>query len=139
MAGTHQGAALACHQRKDVAWRHNVVAAAFRIDRHGDGARTVMCGNAGGDAFARLDRDGERGLLPGAVVRGHQRQAKLLDTLAGHSKADQTACVTRHEVDRVRGGELRRHDEVALVLPVLVIDQDEHAAVAGFLDQFIGC
>ena len=43
-----------------------------------------------------------------------------------------------HEVDRVRRGELRRDDEVALVLAVLVVDQDEHAAVARFLDQFLG-
>ena len=27
---------------------------------------------------------------------------------------------------------------VTLILPILVIDQDEHAAIAGFLDQFIG-
>ena len=62
----------------------------------------------------------------------------LLDTLAGQRQADQAAGVTGHEVDRVGRGELRRDDEVALVLAVLVVDQDEHAAVARFLDQFLG-
>ena len=138
VAGAHQRAALARHQREDVARRDDVVAAAFRIDRHRDGARAVMRRDAGGDALARLDRDGERGLVPRAVVRAHQRQAELLDALAGHREADQAARVARHEVDRVGRGELRRHDEIAFVLPVLVIDQDEHAAVARFLDQFIG-
>ena len=46
--------------------------------------------------------------------------------------------MTGHEVDRVGRGELRGDDEVALVFAVLVIDQDEHPAVAGFLDQFLG-
>ena len=138
VAGAHQRAALARHQRKDVAGRDDVVAAAFRIDRHRDGACAVVRRNAGGDALARLDRDGERGLVPRAVVRAHQRQAELFDALAGHRQADQAAGVTRHEVDRIRRGELRRNDQIALVLPVLVIDQDEHAAVARLLDQFIG-
>ena len=138
MAGADQRAAFARHQREHVAGRHDVVAAAFRVDRHSDGACAVVRGDAGGDALARLDRDGECGLVPRAVVRAHQRQAELLDALPGHRQADQAARVTRHEVDRIRRGELRRNDEIALVLPVLVIDQDEHAAVARFLDQLIG-
>ena len=108
------------------------------IDRDRDGARAVGGGDAGGDALARLDRDGERGLVPRAVVRAHQRQAELLDALAGQRQADQAARVAGHEVDRVGRGELRRDDQVALVLPVLVVDQDEHAAVARFLDQLLG-
>ena len=71
-------------------------------------------------------------------MRAHEWQAELLDALAGHREADKAAGATRHEIDRIRRGELRRHDEIALVLPVLVIDQDEHAAVARLLDQFIG-
>ena len=46
--------------------------------------------------------------------------------------------MTRHEVDGVGRGELRWNDEIAFVLPVLVIDQDEHASVACLLDQLIG-
>ena len=95
-------------------------------------------GNAGGDAFARLDRDGEGGLVARAVVAAHQRQAELLDAVAGQRQADQAARVAGHEVDRVGRGELRGDDQVAFVLAVLVIDQDEHAAVARFLDQFLG-
>ena len=34
-------------------------------------------------------------------------------------------------------GQLGGDDEVAFVLPVLVVDQDEHAAVARVLDQLL--
>ena len=76
--------------------------------------------------------------MPGAVLPAHQRQAELLDALAGQRQADQAAGVAGHEVDRVGRRELRRDDQVALVFAVLVVDQDEHAAVAGFLDQLLG-
>ena len=73
-----------------------------------------------------------------AILLAHERQPEFLDALAGHGEADQAARVAGHEVDRVRGGELRGDDKIALVFPVLVIDQDEHPAVAGFFDQFLG-
>ncbi len=136
VAGAHQCAAVARHQREDVARRGDVVARAFRVDRDGDGVGAVVRRDAGGDALARLDRHGERGLVPRAVLRRHQRQGELFAALAGQRQADQAARVAGHEVDRVRRGELRGDDKVAFVLAVLVIDQDEHAAVAGFLDQF---
>ena len=76
--------------------------------------------------------------MPRAVLLAHQRQAELFDALLGEGEADQAAGVAGHEVDRVGRGELRRDDEVAFVFAVFVIDQDEHPAVAGFLDQFLG-
>ena len=94
-------------------------------------------GDAGGDAFARLDGDGEGGLVAGAVVGGHQAEAELLDALAGQGEADQAAGVTGHEIDGLGRGELGGDDEVAFILPVFVIDEDEHAAVARVLDQFL--
>ena len=52
-------------------------------------------------------------------------------------EADQAAAVLGHEVDRLGRRHLRRDDEVALVLAVLVVDQDEHAAVARLLDDLL--
>ena len=118
--------------------RDDVLRPARRVDRHRDGARAVGGRDAGGDALARLDRDGEGGLVARAVVLRHQRQAELLDPLAGQRQADQAARVLGHEVDRFGRGALRRDDEVALVLAVLVVDQDEHPALAGFLDDVLG-
>ena len=43
-----------------------------------------------------------------------------------------------HEVDRVGRRHLRGDDEVALILAVVVVDQDEHAAVARLVDDRLG-
>ena len=102
-----------------------------------DGAGAVGGGNAGGDALARLDRDGEGGFVAGAVVPAHQVEAELLDALAGQRQADQAAAVRGHEVDRIGRRHLRRNDQVALVLAVLVVDQDVHAAVARLVDDLL--
>ena len=67
----------------------------------------------------------------------HQRQAEGVEPLAGQREADQAAAVGRHEVDRGRRAHLRRDDEVALVLAVLVVDEDEHPAVARVLDDLL--
>jgi hypothetical protein len=45
--------------------------------------------------------------------------------------------VLGHEVDGIGSGHLRRHDEVALVLAVLGVDQDDHAAVAQIVDDLV--
>ncbi len=138
MPGADQHAAVLRDEREDVARRHDMLRPLGRIDRHRDGARAVGGRNAGGDPVLRLDRGGEGGFVPGAVVPAHQLQAKLLHAGLGKRQADEPAAVLRHEVDRIRRRHLRGDDEVALVLPVLVIDQDEHPAVARRVDQLFG-
>jgi len=41
-----------------------------------------------------------------------------------------------HEVDVGRPHQFGGHDQVALVLAILVVDDDDHAAVADFFQQF---
>jgi hypothetical protein len=138
MAGADQHAAILGDEREDVAGRHDMLRPLAGIDRHRDGARAIGRGYAGGHAFAGLDRSGEGGFVPGAVVPAHQLKAELLDALLGQGKADEAAAVLGHEVDRVGRRHLRRNDEIAFIFPVLVVDQDEHAAVARFVDQLFG-
>ena len=135
MAGADQHAAVARDQRKDVARRDDMLGALGGVDRDRDGAGAVGGGNAGGDALARLDRGGEGGFEPGAVGPAHRLQAELVDPLLGERQADQAAAVLGHEVDRVGRRHLGGDDEIALILPVLVVDQDEHAAVARLVDD----
>src|SRR5439155_19234991 len=49
--------------------------------------------------------------------------------------ADPPARVRRHEVDVIGGDELGGHDEVALVLAVLVVDHDDHAPGGDLLER----
>ena len=135
MAGTDQHAAVARLQREDMARGDNIVLAAGAIDRHRYGARAVGGADPGGDAVARLDRGGKGGFIGTAVVGAHHVEAQFLDPVAGHRQADQSAAIFGHEVDRVGRRHLRRNDQVALILPVLVVDQDIHAAVARLVDD----
>ena len=57
--------------------------------------------------------------------------------LGGQGQADQAAAVLGHEVDGLGRRELGRHHEVALVLAVLVVADDDHAAAADLLDRLL--
>src|SRR5690606_14732908 len=96
----------------------------------------VVGADAGGDALGRLDRDGEVGPVRRGVVAHHRRQAELAAALAGQRQADQAARVGDHEVDVLRPHQLGGHDQVALVLSILVVDDHDHAPGADFLQQF---
>ncbi len=137
MPGAHQHAAVARDQREDMAGRHDLVLALGGVDRHRDGARAIMRGNAGRHPVARLDRDGEGSFVAGAVLPAHQVEPELVDARAGERQANEAAAVRCHEVDRVGRRHLRGDDQIALILAVLVIDQNEHAAVARFLDNLL--
>ena len=137
MAGANEHAAIARHQRKDMARRDDFARPLAAIDGDGDRPRPVTRRNAGGDAFARFDRDSESGAVTGAIMLRHERQAKVADAFGGQGEADQAATVAGHEIDRIGGRHLRRNDKIALVFAVFIIDKDEHAAVAGFVDDFL--
>ena len=138
MAGAHQRAAFARHQRKDMAGCDDMFPPQFGIDRNGDGARTISRRNARGHTIARFNGNGEGGLVPRAIGLRHQRQAQLIHPCARHGKADQATRIACHEIDCIRRRELRGDHQIALILAVFVIHQDEHAPTAGFFQQFPG-
>ena len=130
VAGALEHPAGARAQREHVSGLDEILGAAARIDGGLHGACAVVCGDAGGDAVARLDGDGEGGPVQRLVAARHRPQAELVAALGAERQADQPACLAGHEVDRLGRGELRGHHQVALVLPVLAIADDHHAPVA---------
>ena len=122
-------------QRKHVAGLDQVVRAAGGIDRDHDRARTIRRRDAGRHAVARLDRVHECRGMPGFVAPRGQRQPELLAPLFGQGEADEATRVRRHEVDGLGRGELRGHDQVALVLTVLGVTDDHHPARADLVDR----
>ena len=72
-----------------------------------------------------------------AVRARHQLEMQLLGALRRQREADQPAAMLGHEIDGVGRRHLRRDDEVALVLALLGVDQNEHAAVARILDHLL--
>ena len=61
----------------------------------------------------------------------HRAEPELVAALLGQAEADEPAPVRGHEVDRLGGGELRRDREVAFVLAVGGVDDDDELAVRG--------
>ena len=137
MAGAHQHPALARLQLEHMTWRRDVNTAPDRVDGDRYGPHPFGSGNAGGHAFVRIDGDGKRLGLALLLLAGHQRQAKLLYARRGQRHTSQAAPVFRHEVDRVRRRHLCRDDVVALVFVTLVVHENKHAPVAGFLDDLL--
>ncbi|SST08960.1 Uncharacterised protein [Acinetobacter baumannii] len=135
--GASQGTARLGHQREDVAGADDVGGHGVLRRRSLHGAGAVRGGDAGGDALGGLDGDSELGAEAGAVALHHQRQAEALATLAGHRHADQAAGMLDHEVDVFGADAFGGHDQVAFVLAVLVIHQDDHLALADVFDQFV--
>ena len=93
--------------------------------------------DAGRDAVARLDRDRERGLERRLVLGRHQVEAELVAALGRQREADQPARLLGHEVDRLGRRELGGEHEVALVLAVLVVADDDHLAGADVLERLL--
>ncbi len=124
-------------EREHVAGLDELPRARVGIDRHLDRARPVGGRDPGADAGASLDRDRERGLEGRLVLGRHQVEAELVAALGGQGEADQPAPLLAHEVDRLGGDELGGHRQVALVLTVLVVADDDHLALADVLDRFL--
>jgi hypothetical protein len=98
--------------------------------------RSVRRGNARRDTVARLDRDRESGSKARGVfvVRDHHREVQPLERLFGEREADQSPAEFRHEIDRFRSHFFGRDAEVPLVLPIGIVDEDDHLAAADVCD-----
>src|SRR5262249_5244144 len=55
---------------------------------------------------------------------------EIVAAFFGERQTDQAAGVARHEVDDFRRDLLRRANNIAFVLAILVVNDDDHAAVA---------
>ncbi len=131
----HEDPTVAGPQRENVSGGDEVGGRRVGLDRHRDRSGAVRRGDPGGDAGRRLDRDREGSPVGRVVLAHHHRQVELLDPVRRERQADETAPVGGHEVDRHGRGEVRGHDEVALVLAGLVIDEDDHLAGGDVVDR----
>jgi hypothetical protein len=126
VAGPHEDAPVGWDQ---VAWLR------LRVGEHPYRSRPVRRRDAGGDAFARVNRDSEGSSVLRLVIPDHQRNPQLVQALAAQGYADDAACVAEHETDRFRRHELGRHCEIALVLTIIVVDDDHEVAAPELLDR----
>jgi hypothetical protein len=111
----------------------------FRIDRDVDGSGPISGRDAGADAEPPLgiDADGEcRRQLLGVPLR-HWSQAQLVAALAGQCQANQPPAVEGHEIDHLGRRQLGGADEVTLVLPILIVGDDDDLAVTQIVDGLL--
>ncbi|ODR96083.1 hypothetical protein AUC69_15820 [Methyloceanibacter superfactus] len=59
-----------------------------------------------------------------------QLQAQPVAIVSGQRKANEASALARHEVYRLGRGVLGKHHEIAFVLAIGIVDQDNHAAAA---------
>ena len=114
--------------------RRQILRPGLGIDGGQDSNGAVGGADAGGDSDARVDRFAERGAVNRSVDRRHERQVELVAALLGEREANEAAAVLSHKVDGFRRDFFGGHGEVAFVLAVLVVNEDDHAAVANFFD-----
>ena len=136
LARAHQNTAILSSQREHVSGACQIFGARPGIDRGEDRGRAIRRRNARGGSFLGLDRDTEsRAELRGVLgVLNHQRDAELIQPLSGERQTDQATTMSGHEVDGVGGDLLGRDGEVALVLAILIVDHNDHAAASDVVD-----
>ena len=104
--------------------RADAIVVGERVQRVG----ALVGGDAGRQADAIVDRDREGGALRVAIGRDHRLEVQPVGAVLPDRRADDAARVADHEGDllgrRLRGG----HDEVALVLAVVVVDHHDELA-----------
>ena len=137
LAGAHQHTALARAERKDVT-RHDEIFGPRIGPRGFQNRRGPVFGrHPARHPLPRIERHGERGAERRGILVHHHRQAQRVDAFLGHRQADQPPTVLRHEVDGFGRDFFRGHAQVALVLAVFVVHQDNHPAGPNFLDRLL--
>ena len=137
LPGALEHAARACLEREHVTGLDEVLG----LER-GSIATWIVCARSwaempGRDSLTRLHGHREGRLEGRLVLCRHQVQAQLIAALGRQRQADQPAGLARHEVDVLRGRELRGEGEVALVLAVLGVADHDHLAGADVLERLL--
>ena len=136
MARAHQHPAILGDQREDVPRPDKIGAAGIAVRQVADRRGAVLGGNAGGGAVAIVDRNGKGGAVDRVIVGDHRRQVQAARDLAGQRRADDAAGVAHDERHFLGRGMDRGDDQVALVLTVVVIGDDDDLAGGERLDRF---
>src|SRR5688572_15034440 len=135
MANALQHAPIAPPQRVHVPGAPEIAPDRCRIDRHLNRFRTVSRADARRHAEARggIDADRERRSKRVGVLDALWRKPELIDALASESETDH-AFRLQHRVDQRGRDELGGANEVAFVLAILVIGDDNELAGANVRD-----
>jgi hypothetical protein len=125
VAGADEDAALPRAQREHVARAAQVTRQCPRIGEGPDRAGAARGRHAGTGADV-VDADGEGRPVGVGVVGDHLREPECRTLLLAHRCADDAGGLPDDERHLLVGDQLGRDDEVALVLPVGIVDDHHH-------------
>ena len=117
--------------------RAQVVRTRARIDGGEDGRRAIRGGDARARRPLRVDRHVERVSNRVVFCWTIGGMSSSVEPFLRHRDADQPPAVRGHEVDDLRRDLLRRYGQIAFVLAILIVDDDDHLAVANRLDRVL--
>ena len=137
VSGSLEHAAGPVPQWEDVPGPVQVVRAGVGVDQGGDGGRPVRGRDPGGRAVPIVHAHREGGSLRLRVGGDHQGKIEQVGALGQKRDADDARCVGQEKGDVLRRRRLGRHDEVALVLTVFVVDDDGHAQSTDGVDRLL--
>jgi len=132
---------LTCAQRRYVSRSAQVSRNRLRINGDTDCLGSVLCAHSGGDAKALvgIDADSERGAVFVGILFGLLSQLELVGALSGQREADPSTRLADHEVDHLGRDKLRRANEIAFVLAILIIRNDDQLARLDVGDGLLDC
>ena len=137
VAGALQHTPVAGTEREDVTRLDELLRPRRIVGEDPDRARPIIGADSRGNALGGVDADREIRAL-GLSVPGHHRpQTEAAELVLKHRDADDAAAVADHHVDGLRRCLGGGHDQVALVLPILVIGHDHELPLADVLNDIL--
>jgi len=130
VASAAQYPAVARDQRKDVPRPRKLRRLRVWVDQGTDRPRTVGRRNARRRRLLQIHRDCERGAAGIIAIGNHGRQLQCFRPMPIDGHAHQAAGVANEERKRLGRRMFRRHDEIPLVLAILVVDDHNHPPLA---------
>lgn len=124
VARTTQYSAFLRAERNDVTGASEIVGTGFGVGEQTHRRSAVRRRDAGTDSLTGVDRDGVRRAVLVLVGGVHRGQAQPITIVTVERHAQVAGGVPDHERHQFRGGLLGGEDEVALVLAILVVHDD---------------
>ncbi len=125
VAGALQHPASLVPKREDVTRTVELARAGVGVDERVDRRGPVFGGDARRGPVAVVDADGEGGALRFGVLAHHERKLERIGALGEQRHADDPGGVGQEKGDLLGRDGFGRHDQVSLVLAVLVVDHHD--------------
>ena len=138
MSVPNQNTAVTCHQWEHVSRSSQIVRLSLRIRQHPAGIPSLLRGDSGGGIYV-VDGYGKSSAMVVGIFRYHLRQVQPVGEIHRHRRADQAFGMGRHEVHVLRGGVLRRTDQVSFILPIRIVGAENQFSGSQRLQRFFHC